>query len=631
MSLINNDLYRFDDFELQPTRRALLRAGERIQLAPKTFEVLLCLVQGHGRVVLKEELFKSVWPESFVEESNLTQHIFSLRKALADKSGYIVTIPGRGYEFVGSVQTVPEVRAHSTASPELGFSVRHTVERTRVVVQESALAAPETERAKRSVSPVVLAGTLALAGLAGWAGFAWMHRAVPGDHHEVVLADFENSTGDADFDRALKTLLAIDLNQSPFLLVASDGDTRKVTKLMNRPGDAPLTPPVAREVCERLNDQVVLAGDIARIGQKYLVTLSATDCTSGKSLVQTKAVSDDREGVIKAVDRVAAEMRKRLGEPHQDRPAGDPPLLLAHTFSLDALKAYSQARALHQRLKFSEAAPLYQKAIALDPNFADAYAQLGNCYNNMGEALLGRQAMAKAYELRDQADETDRLRIVSMYEYWKTGDRHEAIRNYQNWARLYPLATNPWVMLGEFQASVGRMDLAVDAARHAVANNPNSTSARQDLAQWQRYDGQLDEARATCLEALKRGLDSVSISSHAARCRLPATRHPRLRTADEVVPGPRRGRRSREHARGLRRKPGQDALRRPALGAARRSQSQGRSEGSGIGSLFAGSPDRSRGRHDQAGARPFEALRRTSRTHRGLHGARHCRSRRSWR
>ena len=515
MLLQKDDLYRFDDFELQPSRRVLLRGGGRIAVAPKSFEVLLCLVQNSGRVVLKEEIFESVWPGAFVEEGNLTQHVFWLRKALGDKSGYLVTIPGRGYEFTGRVEIVPETvtgpQQQKTSQPPASFSIEETIERTQVLVEETIVHEGSETSPRRGLWLMSVAVAVVLAAVAGAVGWRWTHRVVAGDHHEVVLADFENTTHDADFDRSLKTLLAIDLNQSPFLLVVGDNDTRKVLKLMNLPADAALTPAVAREVCERLNDQVVLAGRLAQIGSKYLITMDATDCSDGRSLVQTRGVADSKDGVIKAVDTASAEMRRKLGEPLRSRPSGDAELPLKHTFSLDALKAYSQARALHQRLKFAQAVPLYQKAMELDPNFADAYAQLGNCFNNMGEALEGRKAMARAYELRDQADEQDRLRIVAMYEYWRTGDRHQAIRNYQNWTRLYPLGTNPWVLLGEFQASVGRMDLAVDAAKHAVANNPNSVSSRQDLAQWQRYDGQLDAARATCLDSLRHGLDSPSI------------------------------------------------------------------------------------------------------------------------
>ncbi len=93
-----------------------------------------------------------------------------------------------------------------------------------------------------------------------------------------MLADFENTTGDSNFDRSLRTLLSIDLNQSPYLVVANDTDTEKALSLMGRsPGDT-VPPVVAREVCQRLNDQAMLAGLIARFGQKYLVTLTATDC-----------------------------------------------------------------------------------------------------------------------------------------------------------------------------------------------------------------------------------------------------------------------------------------------------------------------------------------------------------------
>jgi DNA-binding winged helix-turn-helix (wHTH) protein/tetratricopeptide (TPR) repeat protein len=484
-----NNLYRFDEFELHPGRRTLTRLGEKIPLAPKTFDVLLYLVANAGRVVLKQDLIAAVWPGAFVEESNLTQHIFGLRKALADRSSCIVTIPGRGYQFTADVQNIP-------SSPPVIAPIEATTPASAYV--------PLLRRPAYYVYATVV---VVLCGFLGWATRQRISGAIPGDHHEVVLADFENSTGDPDLDHSLKTLLAIDLTQSPTLVVASDSDTRKVLKLMSLPSDSDLTPAVAREVCERLNDQVVLSGLIARFGQKYLITLIAADCSTGKDLVHTKAVASNRDTVIAAVDSASADMRARLGEPLTNLHRGQP-LLLAHTFSLEALKAYSQARALHVKLKYADAVPSYKRAIELDPNFADAWAQLANCYNNLHEAQLGKDAMARAYELRDQAEEPERLRITSMYEYWKTGDRHAAIRTYQAWANLYPRQSNPWVLLGQFQGSVGRPDLAVEALQHAVSLNPGSTSATTSLAEFQRYDGRLDDAKATCRRALARGLDS---------------------------------------------------------------------------------------------------------------------------
>jgi DNA-binding winged helix-turn-helix (wHTH) protein len=107
MSFFPNDLYRFDEFELSPARRTLLRQGEEVTLLPKTFDVLACLVENPGRVLPKEEILKAVWRESFVEENNLTQHISLLRKALADRARCIATIPGRGYQFTARVAAEP--------------------------------------------------------------------------------------------------------------------------------------------------------------------------------------------------------------------------------------------------------------------------------------------------------------------------------------------------------------------------------------------------------------------------------------------------------------------------------------------------------------------------------------------
>jgi DNA-binding winged helix-turn-helix (wHTH) protein/tetratricopeptide (TPR) repeat protein len=506
MLLTSSELYRFDEFELQPSRRILTKDGVRVPLAPKTFEVLLCLVRNAGRVVLKEELFKTVWPDSFIEESNLTQHIFWLRKALGDKARYIVTIPGRGYEFAGPVHAVSEA-----ARPTVQVRVQQTTEVTRVVVEEASVA-PALLAAERPLrlrlGVAVAAAALVAFGLIGWARWRWLHRVVPGDHHEVVLADFENTTGDPDFDRALKTLLAIDLNQSPYLAVAGDADTRKVLALMNRSPDGALTPAVAREVCERMNDQAVLAGLIARFGQKYLVTIAASDCASGRDLVQTKAVADSREGVLKAVDTVAAEMRLRLGESLKSRASESPPLQLVHTFSLDALRAYSQAESLAVAGRRIESIPLYRRALELDPRFAAAWLHLAVVYRKLDENGQAREAAEKAYELRDQGDDFLRFNILSFYNEAVRGDMRAYLANLTAWTEMYPNQPQPWIDLANVERSFGHNDLAVQDARRAVALAPNNGNAYSVLCGSLEALDRPDEAKAVCLEAVRRKIDT---------------------------------------------------------------------------------------------------------------------------
>jgi len=102
MSSLTNNLYRFGDFSLDAQSCVLMRGDEAVPLTRKAFDVLLLLIQNSGRIVTKVELMKAVWPDSFVEESNLTQTIFMVRKALdetADKR-YIINVQGQGYRFV---------------------------------------------------------------------------------------------------------------------------------------------------------------------------------------------------------------------------------------------------------------------------------------------------------------------------------------------------------------------------------------------------------------------------------------------------------------------------------------------------------------------------------------------------
>src|ERR1700722_17312618 len=102
MTSLANNLYRFGGFTLDARGRVLTRGEEVVALTPKAFDVLLLLVQNAGRTVTKDELLKAVWRDSFVEESNLTQTIFMVRKALDETADrrYIINVQGQGYRFV---------------------------------------------------------------------------------------------------------------------------------------------------------------------------------------------------------------------------------------------------------------------------------------------------------------------------------------------------------------------------------------------------------------------------------------------------------------------------------------------------------------------------------------------------
>ncbi len=519
-------------------------------IAPKSFEVLLCLVRRAGQVVLKSELLKEIWPDSFVEESNLTQHIFWIRKALGDRSEYIVTIPGRGYEFTGPVEIVTE----GTAAAEEGLaSAEAGLAAAPVAVVRAEEPDPETEETatynpapKRRAGageagagsvgrrPAALAAAaLLLAGSSVWGARLWRERTVRGDHHEVVLASFENMTGDPAFAPALKTLLAIDLAQSPYLVVAGDSDTQKVLKLMNREPDDLAKLPVALEACQRLNDQVVLTGLIANFGRKYLITLTASGCEDGKTLVQSKATADGRDDVLRAVDSTAAEIRRKLGESLSSRSNAGQPLPMVHTFSLDALRAYSQGLAFSGVSRHREAIPLYQRAVELDPRFAAAYFSLADSYRAVGEEAQWRLFLSKAYELRDQGDEFLRFRIVSDYNSAVTGDLRARLANFISWSHTYPNQMQPWQEYASMESAVGHPELAIEPIRRAIALAPNEGRNYSILCGVYLDLAEPEEARKVCREAIARKVDSWVI--HFELYRLAVVQHDDAGAAEQLA------------------------------------------------------------------------------------------------
>src|SRR3984957_12795085 len=135
-------LYEFGPFRMDPDPQVLLRENEPVPVTPKAFETLLALVRRSRDVVSKEELLKEVWPDSFVEESNLSQNIFMLRKALGDTAEgrqYIVTLPGKGYRFAASVRAVTE---------QSEVFVAQSWARTQIVIQENEA---DTEQGAKTI------------------------------------------------------------------------------------------------------------------------------------------------------------------------------------------------------------------------------------------------------------------------------------------------------------------------------------------------------------------------------------------------------------------------------------------------------------------------------------------------
>ncbi|HEY2018046.1 MAG TPA: protein kinase, partial [Bryobacteraceae bacterium] len=290
----------------------------------------------------------------------------------------------------------------------------------------------------------------------------------------VVLADFENKTGDPVFDQTLRQGLAVQLEQSPFLKLASDESIKQALRLMNRPVGTPLTPEIAREICERNGSAAVLEGSIAGLGSHYVVWLRARNCRGGDALAEAQEPAGTKEEVLTALSHIALQIRTRLGESLATIQEHSTPLEQATTPSLEALKAYSAAQIALHAGGFPPAIPHLQRAIAIDPQFAMAHANLGFFSWNMGETDFGAEEIRKAYALRDRVSDRERLFILMLYDRNVTGNLQKEMHTLEAWAQTYPrdidalTITGGWVAFG-----TGQYERAIQAGEKAIRADPD--------------------------------------------------------------------------------------------------------------------------------------------------------------
>ena len=356
--------------------------------------------------------------------------------------------------------------------------------------------------------PLIASAVVVVIGLAvgGWLFFARRAHALS-ETDTIVLADFENSTGDPVFDDTLKQGLAVELAQSPFLNILSDQKVRDTLKLMGRSSEEQLTPDVARDLCQRAGSKAYLAGSIASLGSQYVIGLKAVNCQTGDSLAQEQVTADSKEHVLKALDETAPKLRERLGESLKAIQRFNTPIAEATTSSLEALKAYSLAKhTADESGNPTTAIPLFKHAIELDPDFAAAYAGLGTCYTNVGDSELAAKVWKTAYELRNHVSEREKLSIAAHYHLEVTGNLEKAAEAFELWAQTYPRDDIAISDLGLVHTFLGHYEKAVVELRQSVSLDPTGAVNYANLAGAYSALNRFDDSRSALEQA--RNLDS---------------------------------------------------------------------------------------------------------------------------
>jgi DNA-binding winged helix-turn-helix (wHTH) protein/tetratricopeptide (TPR) repeat protein len=487
--------------------------------------ILEILLARAGRVVTRDEIRETLWPsDTFVDfEHGLNTSVKKLRQVLcdsADEPSYIETVRGLGYRFIAPVEVTadkPQSPTNGTQphipAPESEIELPNIAAPSGVEVilpSSEAVAVwniPRTNRWKTAISALGILFALVVAG-----GLLYYYRvSYQGqrltEKDTVVLADFDNSTGDAVFDDTLKTALGVSLRQSPFLNVLPDPKVAKILQLMTRPANTKLTPDLARELCQRAGSKAYIGGAIGSLGKRYVMELQAVDCRSGDLLAQEQVTAASKDEVLIVLGRSASKLRAKLGESLASIQKFDTPLPEATTFSLEALQAYSLGRKVLNEKGPAAALPNRQRAIELDPNFAMGYLVLGDTYLNMSEVDRAREYYVKAFQLREHTSQREKLAILASYYKVGTGELEKAAQTYQELIENYPRIDSNYGNLGGVYTEQGQYEKALEVTRQAQRLSPDTISWYENIANNELSLQRFDEAQKILDEAQARNLD----------------------------------------------------------------------------------------------------------------------------
>ena len=264
---------------------------------------------------------------------------------------------------------------------------------------------------------------------------------------------------------------------------------------MTRPASTKLTPELARELCQRARSKAYIAGAIGSLGSKYVLELKAVNCRSGGTLAEEQVTAASKEKVLDTLGEAASKLRGELGESLATVQKFDVPLLQATTSSLEALKAFSLGRKVNIEKGHAAALPYYQRAIELDPNFAEGYQALSYDYFNLGEVGRASEYETRAFQLREHASEREKLGIAGTYYLNVTGELDKSAQTWQEYMESYPRDLLAYDNLASLCNLQGQYEKAEEIEKRMSRLAPNLGLAYQNLANDALALQRLDEAR----------------------------------------------------------------------------------------------------------------------------------------
>ncbi|HEV2835878.1 MAG TPA: winged helix-turn-helix domain-containing protein [Pyrinomonadaceae bacterium] len=485
----DNRNYEFGRFRVKVAERVLLRDGEIVPLTPKVFDILLTLVEKSGQVVSKDELMKRVWPDTYVEEGNLTQNISLLRKALGETpegTQFIETVPRRGYRFVAEINEAMDLEPAGSAGI-------HTVSPE---IPAAAVAAVTGAPARRRTPAFFLAGGVVVTILVGLFYFTgWSKAGNTAAIQSIAVLPFVDESADPDAeyinDKIAESLIN-SLSKLPQLRVVP----RSVVESYKGRQIDP------RKVGEELNVRAVVTGRMRRHGD--IISIQA-DLIDLQNVAQLWGQHYDHKvsDVLLVQDDISRDifenLRLKLNVEEKKQ-------LEAYRFYLKGRNAWNKRTgdALQEAIQF------FNQAIEIDPNYGAAYAGLADCYNML--VVYGRlqpkegfpkakEAAAKALEIDESSAEAHSSMAFIKFRWdW---DRTETEREFQTAIKLKPAYAPAHQWYSSYLVAVERFDEAIAEAKRTEELEPLSFVASSHLGWIYYLSGQNDKAIEQCRKILE--------------------------------------------------------------------------------------------------------------------------------
>ncbi len=319
----------------------------------------------------------------------------------------------------------------------------------------------------------------------------------------VLVADFTNHTGDPIFDDTLEPMFNVALEGASFIRTFSRGDARKLAQQLPHPSDK-LDEQPARLVAANQGIGAVITGELSRRGDKYSLTASALDAVSGNIIAKTETSAANKDEVLLAIPKLAAPIRKALGDTTPESVQINSSVGAFTAASLEAVHQYGVGEDLAFAGKMQEALQAYAKAVELDPNFARAYAGQSGVAANLGQFENSEKYAKLAMEHIDRMTDHERYRVRGLY-YMGTSNWQKCIEEYNELVKQYPADNNAYINLASCYGALRNFPQALEASRRAVEIAPRSAQQRFVLSFTSSYAGDFKAGEQEARKAIELG------------------------------------------------------------------------------------------------------------------------------